>query len=101
MARLKAVIFDLDDTLYDCTGSLMESARRRAARAMVQHGLPVDAERACEMQVELTRRHGPRCKVFDRIAEQFDLGEDFVQPVDCLGALDLGQHRDFVSGFLE
>jgi len=40
MSGIRAVIFDLDDTLYDCTGQLVESARRRAAAAMVDAGLP-------------------------------------------------------------
>ena len=31
---IKGVIFDLDDTLFDCTGQLVEAARRRAAAAL-------------------------------------------------------------------
>ena len=31
-ASFRAVIFDLDDTLFDCTGSLVEASRRRAPR---------------------------------------------------------------------
>ena len=42
--RIKAVIFDLDDTLYDCTGMLVEASRRRAAKAMVEAGLPLKEE---------------------------------------------------------
>ena len=92
MARLKAIIFDLDDTLYDCTGSLVENARRRAAKAMVAHGLPETEVRAYEMQAELTRRIGPRCKVFDRIAEQYGLSEDFVEA--ALDAYNSGEVED-------
>ena len=78
MIRIKAVIFDLDDTLYDCTGLLTEAARRRAAKAMVAAGLPLSESEAVELQVELTNRYGPRCNVFDRIAEMYQTGEGLV-----------------------
>ncbi|HRU04732.1 MAG TPA: 2-phospho-L-lactate transferase CofD family protein, partial [Candidatus Brocadiia bacterium] len=79
MPRIKAIIFDLDDTLFDCTGSLTESARRRAARAMVGAGLPMTEQQAYDIQTELVQRYGPRCHVFDRIAEKHGLGPEFVQ----------------------
>ena len=41
MARIKAIIFDLDDTLYDCSGALVDAARRRAAKAMVSPNEPI------------------------------------------------------------
>ncbi len=37
---MKAIIFDLDDTLYDGTGTVLEASRKRAAKAMVDEGLP-------------------------------------------------------------
>jgi len=78
VGAIKAVIFDLDDTLYDCTGSLLNAARRRAACAMVEAGLPCSEREAFDLQVRLTRRYGPRCNVFDRIAEMYGLGADLV-----------------------
>ena len=30
--RIRAVLFDLDDTLYDCTGMLVELGRRQDPR---------------------------------------------------------------------
>ena len=78
MARIKAVIFDLDDTLYDCSGSLVEAARRRAAKAMVDKGLPCPEEQAYDLQVQLCARYGPRHKVFDEIAERYAMGQDVV-----------------------
>ena len=78
MARIKAVLFDLDDTLYDCTGSLLEAARRRAAREMVAAGLPCTESEAYDLQVRLTQEYGPRYPVFDRIAEMFGAGESLI-----------------------
>jgi len=79
MARIKALFFDLDDTLYDCSGSLVDAARRRAARAMVEMGLPISQKEAYQLQVELTERHGPRYRVFDHIAERFGMGKKLVE----------------------
>jgi len=79
MARIKAIFFDLDDTLYDCTGALVDAARRRAARAMVEAGLPCTEEEAYKLQADLVRRHGPRYRVFDHIAEQYEMGRGLVE----------------------
>ena len=47
---LRAVVFDLDDTLFDCTGTLIEASRRRAAEVLVEAGLPMSIEEALELQ---------------------------------------------------
>jgi FMN phosphatase YigB (HAD superfamily) len=41
---IRCVIFDLDDTLYDCFGQRVRVAHRHAAQAMVAAGLKADAE---------------------------------------------------------
>ncbi len=69
MPQIKAVFFDLDDTLFDCSGLLVENARKRAAKAMVAAGLPADAEKAYKMQVELFKRLGPMENIFDRMCD--------------------------------
>ncbi|NQT53573.1 uridine diphosphate-N-acetylglucosamine-binding protein YvcK [bacterium] len=73
MPKIKAILFDLDDTLFDCCGSLVESARRRAAQAMVAAGLPCSEEDAYQMQLELAQQHGPRFGVFDAMAAHFGM----------------------------
>jgi len=42
--RIRCVIFDLDDTLYDCLGQRVPVTHRYAAQAMVEAGLKADAE---------------------------------------------------------
>ena len=42
--RIRCVIFDLDDTLYDCLGQRVPVAHRHAAQAMVEAGLNADVE---------------------------------------------------------
>jgi len=41
---IRCVIFDLDDTLYDCLGQRVRVTHRYAAQAMVEAGLKADAE---------------------------------------------------------
>jgi len=41
---IRCVIFDLDDTLYDCLGQRVRPSHRHAAEAMVQAGLKADVE---------------------------------------------------------
>jgi len=71
MAGIRAVIFDLDDTLYDCSGQLVEGARRRAAAAMVEAGLPCSEEEAYNIQIDLEKQFGPKFDVFERIADKY------------------------------
>jgi uncharacterized cofD-like protein len=77
--EIKAVIFDLDDTLFDCTGLLVEAARRRAARAMVEEGLPLGEAEAYELQKIIAERLGPSSLVFDEIARTYKMGPKLVK----------------------
>ncbi len=78
MPRIRAIIFDLDDTLYDCTGMLIGAARRRAAKAMVAGGLPCTVEEAYQLQESLSEKYGPNYHVFDEIAKRHGLGQELV-----------------------
>jgi len=78
MPPFRAAIFDLDDTLFDCTGSLVKAARHRAAEALVEHGLPMSVEEAFALQEELSRLHGPHFLLFDEIARRHGLSDEAV-----------------------
>lgn len=78
MSQIRGLIFDLDDTLYDCTEHLRQAAYRRAARAMVGAGVPLAEEEAYQLQIKLMDEHGPRFRTFARIAEMYGRGDDFV-----------------------
>ncbi|GAB63971.1 MAG: uridine diphosphate-N-acetylglucosamine-binding protein YvcK [Candidatus Jettenia sp.] len=69
--KIKAVIFDLDDTLYDCTGLLIDASRKRAAKAMVEAGLPCTEEEAYQLQKELSDKYGPYHLVFNEIVNKY------------------------------
>lgn len=70
--KIKAVIFDLDDTLYDCTGSLIEASRKRAAKALVDAGLPCTEDAAYQLQKELSDKYGPYHLVFNEIVNKYN-----------------------------
>ncbi len=76
MPEVKAVFFDLDDTLFDCSGTLIDNARKRAAAAMVRAGLPLGRDEAYQMQVKLFNQLGPLENIFDRMCEKFKLSKD-------------------------
>ena len=74
----KAVVFDLDDTLFDCTGSLVEESRRRAAAELVGAGLPMSVADAVQLQRDLADAYGPYFLVFDEIARRYKLDDDAI-----------------------
>ena len=76
--KIKAVIFDLDDTLYDCTGSLIDASRRRAAKALVEAGLPCTEEEVYQLQKELTEKYGAYYHVFNEIVNKYNADNKLV-----------------------
>ncbi len=58
MKKIKAILFDIDNTLYD-TGLLVESARRNAVKAMVEAGLNATEDEALEKLKKIVRKYGP------------------------------------------
>jgi uncharacterized cofD-like protein len=76
--KIKAVIFDLDDTLYDCSGSLIDASRRRAAKALVEAGLPCTEEEVYGLQKELTEKYGPYYHVFNEIVNKYNADSKLV-----------------------
>ncbi|MBU0635978.1 uridine diphosphate-N-acetylglucosamine-binding protein YvcK, partial [Candidatus Micrarchaeota archaeon] len=78
---VKAVFFDLDDTLFDTTGQLFVAAQKQAAKAMVKAGLPISWKEALNRQLNLLQKRGPMEPVFERLVEQFDLSEKKKQEI--------------------
>ncbi|MBI5678025.1 MAG: uridine diphosphate-N-acetylglucosamine-binding protein YvcK [Planctomycetes bacterium] len=76
--KIKAVIFDLDDTLYDCTGSLIDASRSRAAKALVEAGLPCTEDEVYQLQKELTEKYGPYYHVFNEIVNRYNADNKLV-----------------------
>ncbi|MBN2518095.1 MAG: TIGR02253 family HAD-type hydrolase [Candidatus Altiarchaeota archaeon] len=67
---IKAVLFDIDNTLYDNTKQV-ELARRNAIEAMIEAGLKLPAEEALEILVNIVKKHGPNYeRHFDTLVEK-------------------------------
>lgn len=72
-SKLKAVIFGIDDVLYDATLQ-SSSARLSAVKAMIEAGLPVDVETGYRKLEEIVKELGPdSTKHFDILLERLGL----------------------------
>ncbi len=54
---IQAVVLDLDDTLFDTSGTLIGPANREAAAAMIGAGLPGTIESVAQRRMALSRAH--------------------------------------------
>ncbi len=72
---IKAIFFDIDNTLYDST-KLTTMARQNSIRAMIDSGLPVkDEDRLYDMLEEIIKKYGSNYgKHYDRLLEELGLG---------------------------
>ncbi|MEM3640879.1 MAG: TIGR02253 family HAD-type hydrolase [Candidatus Bathyarchaeia archaeon] len=71
--RIKCILFDVDDTLYDATLQT-NMARLNAVKAMIEAGLPVDIETAYEALRGIVDKYGPYYnKHFDKLLEHLGL----------------------------
>lgn len=71
--KVEAVIFDIEDTLYDASLQ-MRMARFNAIRAMIEAGLPIDLENGYKKLEEIVNQYGEHYnKHFDRLLEHLGL----------------------------
>jgi len=76
MLKLKAVFFDIDNTLFP-TRDFTELARKGAIKAMVKEGLPFSEKRAYSELLRVVKKYGPNYpKHFDRLLERLGTGYD-------------------------
>ena len=95
MARrpIDAVIFDLDDTLFDCTGQLTEPARLRAAETLAAALPDSNVVSLHRLQAELADRLSSSDSIRE-IARRHDLPADVVER--ALSAYNRGQVEDIM-----
>ncbi|MCR4293332.1 MAG: hypothetical protein NUV76_10700, partial [Candidatus Kuenenia sp.] len=72
LSGIKAVIFDLDDTLYDCSGTLIVRGRRQVAKTIAKL-ISCNEEEAFRLQNDLEEKHGTKCNVYDYIVAMYNL----------------------------
>jgi len=72
-SKVKAVLFGIDDVLYDASLQ-SSSARLSAVRAMIEAGLPVDVETGYRTLEEIVKELGPdNTQHFDKLLEKLGL----------------------------
>ncbi|MFP4112280.1 MAG: uridine diphosphate-N-acetylglucosamine-binding protein YvcK [Candidatus Woesearchaeota archaeon] len=72
---IKGIIFDLDDTLFDCTGTLVDAARKRAAKAMEKAGFPLSSDKIYGEINRLSSEMGAKADVFGFMCRDKELDE--------------------------
>jgi len=73
MTKIKAVVFGIDDVLYDASYQTT-NARLSAVRAMIEAGLPVDVETGYRTLEGIVNELGPdNTKHFDKLMERLGL----------------------------
>ncbi|HET9182987.1 MAG TPA: HAD family hydrolase [Candidatus Angelobacter sp.] len=74
-ALIRCVIFDLDDTLYDCLGQRVRPSHRHAAEAMVKAGLKARVEAVYRARMRAFR-HDPMLRYIDpTVCRQFNAAD--------------------------
>jgi putative hydrolase of the HAD superfamily len=74
--QVKVIIFDLDDTLYDCSGTLVLKGKKLAAK-IISKAIKCSESEALKLQLELEARLGPKADIAREIARLHNLPEEF------------------------
>ncbi len=87
--QIKAIIFDLDDTLYDCSGTLVLKSKKCAAK-IISIAINCSEEEALKLQLELENRLGPETNISREIANLYDLPDKFCEEISrSINTLDI------------
>jgi putative hydrolase of the HAD superfamily len=78
--RVKVIIFDLDDTLYDCSGTLVLKRKKLAAK-IISKAIKCSEAEALQLQLELEDRLGPKADIAREIARLYSLPEEFCKEI--------------------
>jgi putative hydrolase of the HAD superfamily len=88
-ARVKAIIFDLDDTLYDCSGTLVLKSKKLAAKT-ISKAIKCSEAEALKLQLEFEGRLGPKADISREIADLYNLSEVFCKEItNAINALEV------------
>ena len=68
--KYQVLIFDLDDTLFDTCGQLVDRASRESCLQMIELGLQADVDSCMQKRQELFKEN-PRKNIYDQIVQSF------------------------------
>ncbi|MHC4267238.1 MAG: HAD family hydrolase [Planctomycetota bacterium] len=87
--QIKAIIFDLDDTLYDCSGTLVLNRKKLAAK-IISKAIKCSETEALKLQLELENRLGPQADISREIANLYNLPDKFCKEISrTINTLDV------------
>jgi putative hydrolase of the HAD superfamily len=78
--KIKAIIFDLDDTLYDCSGTLVLNNKKLAAK-IISKAIKCSETEALNLQLEIENRLGPQADISREIANLYNLHDEFCKEI--------------------
>src|SRR3989339_2059907 len=76
--KIRAIIFDLDDTLYDCSGTLVLRGRRQAA-GKIARLINCSEEEAYSLQLEMDEEFGVNTNIYEKIVTIYNLPSTYAQ----------------------
>ncbi len=87
--HIKAIIFDLDDTLYDCSGTLTLNSKKLAAK-IISKAIKCSETEALKLQLELENRLGPQADISHEISSLYNLPDKFCKEISrIINTLDV------------
>src|SRR3989338_6604970 len=76
--KIRAIIFDLDDTLYDCSGTLVLRGRRQVA-GKIARLIKCSEEEAYSLQLEMEEKYGVKANIYEKIVSHYHLPGTYAQ----------------------
>ncbi|MDO8141436.1 MAG: HAD-IA family hydrolase [Candidatus Brocadiales bacterium] len=70
--KIKAIIFDLDDTLYDCSGTLVVQGRKKVAKTIARL-INSSEEEAYLLQLQMEEKYGVKANIYEKIVTHYHL----------------------------
>ncbi|MDR4507991.1 MAG: HAD family hydrolase [Candidatus Brocadiaceae bacterium] len=78
LKNIKTIILDLDDTLYDCSGTLVLRKMKQVAKSLSRE-ICCSEEEAYRLQVETEELFGTKMNIYAKIAERYNLSPEYVE----------------------
>jgi putative hydrolase of the HAD superfamily len=72
LRNIKAVIFDLDDTLYDCSGTLVLRGRKKVAKTLAKL-VNCSEDTAYLLQLKTDEELGAKANIYEKIVSLYNL----------------------------